>query len=376
MTKLAIILSHPVQYYSPLFVAATKEMEVRVFYGFQPNSEQQGREGFGKSFDWDVDLLLGYEYEFLENVARSPSSSNYKGCDTPNIGERLKKYGVTHIVSFGWHLKMYRQALDYAKRNKISIAVRGDSQLNPLLPWWKKVIKRIYYPFFLKKYDAFLSVGQRNRAYLNYYGVDDQNIIFSPHAIDQAFWRGQEKKESLSFVFVWVAKFIQKKRPLDVIKAFKISFANIPNVALNMVGTGELLKESQELASGINNINFLGFKNQSELKKEYLKSDCLILSSDYGETWGLVVNEAFATGLPAIVSDAAGCSPDLILNHSGLTYSMGNIEELNQRMIDIQNWDQLEISNSIKSLNKVYSFKTNVDAFKELLIKTNLLESI
>ena len=48
--KLAIILSHPVQYYSPLFAAAAKEMEIKVFYGFQPNSEQQGRQGFGKAF--------------------------------------------------------------------------------------------------------------------------------------------------------------------------------------------------------------------------------------------------------------------------------------------------------------------------------------
>ena len=151
MSKLAVILSHPVQYYSPLFAELAKQQDLKVFYGYQPNLRQQGKEEFGQAFQWDVDLLSGYTYEFLENVAHSPSSANYKGCDTPNIGEQLQKYGVTHIVSFGWHLKMYRQALTYAKRNKVPIAVRGDSQLNPLLPWWTKVVKSIYawYKYFI-----------------------------------------------------------------------------------------------------------------------------------------------------------------------------------------------------------------------------------
>jgi glycosyltransferase involved in cell wall biosynthesis len=41
-------------------------------------------------------------------------------------------------------------------------------------------------------------------------------------------------------------------------------------------------------------------------------ADCLVLPSDFGETWGLVVNEAMASGLPCIVSDACGCAEDLI----------------------------------------------------------------
>jgi glycosyltransferase involved in cell wall biosynthesis len=370
VSKLAIILSHPVQYYSPLFVELAKQQELKVFYGYQPNSLQQGKEGFGQAFQWDVDLLSGYTYEFLENVAHSPSSANYKGCDTPNIGKQLQEYGVTHIVSFGWHLKMYRQALTYAKRNKIPIAVRGDSQLNPLLPWWKKVIKRIYYPFFLKQYDAFLSVGQRNQAYLNYYGVDDQKIIFSPHAVNHRFWKVKRKREG-SYTFIWVGKFIALKRPLDVIDAFKEFQKEIPESNLKMIGSGNLLPKCKECADGVDGIEFLGFRNQTELKSLYAQADCLILSSE-SETWGLVVNEALATGLPAIVSSACGCGPDLIDEFTGHTYRMGEMTELVNAMTTIYNHNKnqelfAKQQKAIMAKNRTYSFERNIESFKQFI---------
>jgi glycosyltransferase involved in cell wall biosynthesis len=53
-------------------------------------------------------------------------------------------------------------------------------------------------------------------------------------------------------------------------------------------------------------------------------ADCLVLPSDHGETWGLVVNEAMACGLPAIVSDQVGCAEDLVLEGStGLVSPVG-----------------------------------------------------
>jgi glycosyltransferase involved in cell wall biosynthesis len=57
---------------------------------------------------------------------------------------------------------------------------------------------------------------------------------------------------------------------------------------------------------------FLGFRNQSELPAIYAAADVLVLPSDRQETWGLVINEAMAAGLPVIASDAVGCVPDLI----------------------------------------------------------------
>ena len=63
---------------------------------------------------------------------------------------------------------------------------------------------------------------------------------------------------------------------------------------------------------------------------------CLVLPSDFGETWGLVVNEAMVCGLPAIVSDRVGCGPDLVINGvTGAVFPFGEVSELAQRMVEM-----------------------------------------
>src|SRR4029077_10026074 len=60
----------------------------------------------------------------------------------------------------------------------------------------------------------------------------------------------------------------------------------------------------------------------------YAAADCLVLPSE-GETWGLVVNEAMATGLPCVVSDRGGCAPDLIIpDQTGDVFAFGDADAL------------------------------------------------
>ena len=81
-------------------------------------------------------------------------------------------------------------------------------------------------------------------------------------------------------------------------------------------------------------VTFAGFLNQTEIPAAYVASDCLVLASDYGETWGLVVNEAMACGRAAIVSDRAGCAADLVVEgKTGLTFPFGDVEALADRFV-------------------------------------------
>src|SRR4029077_8133491 len=81
------------------------------------------------------------------------------------------------------------------------------------------------------------------------------------------------------------------------------------------------------------NASFLGFLNQSEINRAYVAADCLVLPSDAKETWGLVVNEAMASGLPCIVSDACGCAEDLVQPiRPDLCFPMGETVALERAM--------------------------------------------
>jgi len=364
--RLAIVLSHPVQYYSPLFKALAKAIKLKVFYCFNPTSSQQGKDGFGISFKWDIDLLEGYENEFLKNVSLSPSSSVSSGCDTPEIGKSIENFGATHVVTFGWHLKSYHQALDYCKSNSIPIAVRGDSKKDNSQSYIKRILKNIYYPFFLNRYDAFLSVGQENRKYLKSFSISEDKIIFSPHAVDQDFWSGEMKKKD-KFVFIWVAKFIPLKRPNDVIDAFLKLYDERQDVELRMVGTGPLLDACRIAASFCDAIKFMGFQNQLDLRDQYLESDVLVLSSD-SETWGLVVNEAFSIGLRVIVSSEVGCAGDLISENTGFVYKVADVEELYSTMrLMVLHRNSKKTKKELQEINSLYSISRNILSFKTFL---------
>jgi len=101
-----------------------------------------------------------------------------------------------------------------------------------------------------------------------------------------------------------------------------------------MVGDGELRAECEAYAREHRlPVTFAGFLNQGQLPGAYATADCLVLPSDHGETWGLVVNEAMACGLPAITSDRVGCHPDLILpGVTGQTFPCGDVAALAETM--------------------------------------------
>src|SRR5205814_354948 len=83
----------------------------------------------------------------------------------------------------------------------------------------------------------------------------------------------------------------------------------------------------------IDNKWFGAFKNQTQLPGCYVSADVLVLPSDGGETWGLVVNEAMACGLPVVVSDAVGCGPDLIEEgRTGFSFRCRDTIHLAQRL--------------------------------------------
>ena len=95
-------------------------------------------------------------------------------------------------------------------------------------------------------------------------------------------------------------------------------------------GSGELEPELRQIAADASvRAEFMGFVNQSELPAVYGAADLLVLPSDGRETWGLVVNEAMACGVPAVVSDAVGCAPDLVEpGATGAIFPLGDVAAL------------------------------------------------
>lgn len=159
--------------------------------------------------------------------------------------------------------------------------------------------------------------------------MPQNRLVPSPHFVDNAYFGERAaalrpRRDALrqdwavpreAFCFLFAGKLQPKKRPLDLLEALRqLVKEPLPHpVHLLIVGTGPLEEACRALASqhGLP-VSFAGFVNQSGMPSAYAVADALVLPSDHGETWGLVVNEAMACGLPAIVSDQVGCAEDLV----------------------------------------------------------------
>src|SRR5207253_7963753 len=126
-------------------------------------------------------------------------------------------------------------------------------------------------------------------------------------------------------------KLVDRKRPLDVIRAAARTAA--PTTVV-VAGAGPLDAAIRQEAARLGvELTVLGFLNQTQLGRAYGIADCLALPSDRSETWGLVVNEALATGLPVVVSDAVGCAPDLVRDgETGAQFPVGDVAALARQL--------------------------------------------
>ena len=159
---------------------------------------------------------------------------------------------------------------------------------------------------------------------MRHYGVSDEKIHELPHAIDADRFAqtasldgGQKIRQKLGiktdgFVFAFVGKMIEKKRPIQAVAAFRQHLKRFPDDHLLMVGSGPLEDDVKAAAADVTNAHYMGFVNQRELPKVYAASNSLMLISDGGETWGVVANEALACGLSLVVCEEAGCFPEFV----------------------------------------------------------------
>lgn len=376
--RLAIVTSHPIQYYAPLFRHLATRVDIDVFFAHRATAEDQARAGFGTSFEWDVDLLSGYPHTFLRNLSKAPTADRFLGCDTPEIGDHLRGGRYDAVLVLGWYLKSFIQAIVAAKRAGIPVMVRGDSHLGTPAAAGKRALKRLLYPIALRTFDALLYVGQRSLEYYRFYGVPEERLFFSPHCVDTRWFAarsGLDARDRLRAehaisvgerVVLLAGKLIELKRPSDVIAAAHLLGRGSVPVTVMIAGSGPLedavVTHARE--AGVRLV-LLGFQNQSAMPACYAACDVLALPSAR-ETWGLVANEALACGCPIVVSDAVGCAPDLAAdNAAGRIFAMGDHRALAESIRSIL--DDPPSEQAIRAKSDAYGVPAACDGVIEAL---------
>lgn len=320
--RLAIVVSHPTQYYAPWFRwLANHGWNLRVFYLWDFGVARKTDPEFGRAFAWDVDLLSGYDHEFVPNISRDPGTHHFRGLDNPPLRARLVVWQPDAVLLFGYNFATH---LRLVLTSRWPLIFRGDSHLldRGARPFWKRLLLNQLYA----RFGAITCVGEANRDYFRASGVPEKKLFFAPHCVDAAHFTATPNqlaeaariKAELGLtvshrVVLFAGKLIPKKQPLPLLEAF-LSL-NAPNTALVFVGDGEQADALHACAArhpGAT-IRFLPFANQSEMPSRYLLADVFALPScGPAETWGLAVNEAMHLGRPCLVSDRVGCQRDLV----------------------------------------------------------------
>jgi glycosyltransferase involved in cell wall biosynthesis len=347
MMKVIFINSHPIQYFVPLYRDLNKrKMAMECWYCSDENVKGHFDRQFNTNVAWDIPLLDGYTHRFFRNRSWKPSLYNgFFGLINPGIWRALFSEKKATIVVHGWNYMTHVGTIIIGRLAGHRVCIRGESPLNQemMKSSLNRFLKRVVLQGFLFPFVRyFLFIGKQNKLFYQYYGVGDHKLLFTPYAVDNQ--RFQEAATTLNkprlrtdlnlpsdaFVILFAAKFIDKKRPMDLLRAFEK--IDISNKFLVMVGDGEL-RSSIELFVKEKQLNgkvlITGFVNQTEIVKYYKASDVFVLCSGVGETWGLSVNEAMNFDLPIIVSRTAGCSDDLVdETTSGYSFEEGNIDQL------------------------------------------------
>ncbi|MEJ7587814.1 MAG: glycosyltransferase family 4 protein [Ferruginibacter sp.] len=303
MKKLAVITSHPIQYNAPLFkaLAESNTIVLQVFYTWGQSVEMVFDPGFGETRKWDIALLQGYPYKFMENVSKNPGSHHFAGIDNPSLIKEIEFFEADAILVYGWSFKSHLKVLRYFKGRK-TILFRGDSTLLDEAKGYslRKLFRRVSLKWVYSHIDFALYVGLKNKEYFLAHGLKPAQLVYAPHAIDNDRFAEPDatyqqvavslknsvgiKMEDL--VLLFAGKLEKKKDPLFLIRLLE----KIPDKRLKVlyVGSGHLLGTIQTAARADDRVIVMGFKNQQEMPAVYRMADLFILpSSGPGETWGL-----------------------------------------------------------------------------------------
>jgi len=328
--RVGIVLSHVVQYFSPLFDLLEQRgvVEPMVWYGNDAGHRPQWDPGFGHTYAWDLDLTGGHPHQYMTRGARPGVRARATG--HLRLASFIRRCDV--VVVHGYASALNASAVLACQLLSVPYLLRTDTSYradHPVLSprhWWPKLVGA--------RSAGALAIGRRNAEAQTRLGCP--RVFSAPFAVDVSRYRTVasevrsrpvDARVSIGLpgngpVVAFAGKFHDAKRPMDLIRAMRL----LPTPAhLLMIGDGVQRSRLEAAAAGFP-VTFTGFLNQSEMPAALACADVLVLPSSY-EPWGLVVNEAMASGCVPVASQAVGAAPDLV-EGLGETFPAGDVDAL------------------------------------------------
>lgn len=351
--KLAVICTHPIQYFAPVLRRLHKNYGIDVYaiYGSDAGVAPFRDTEFSESYSWDNDLVSGYESRYLSRLKPGEQFDIAK-LRADGMDKELRSIKPDACLIVGYNPAFHRTAIFAALRQSLPVFFRGDvNDRSSLWRFPKSILKDAALFLFYRRCSKLLYVGRNAFDHYRRLGVPESKMIFSPHCVDDSVFQSDEASRSelrnplrkklvgpdseKAFLVLFSGKLMKRKNPGLIIQACKLLPPELRRqIAVVFMGSGQSKQDLEVFSKREPEVRcmFTGFKNQKELSPYYHAADFLVLPSLH-ETWGLVVNDALHHGLPCIVSDQVGCAPDLIIpSGTGEVFGSGDAAALAEAM--------------------------------------------
>ncbi|NQV96354.1 MAG: glycosyltransferase [Acidimicrobiaceae bacterium] len=172
-----------------------------------------------------------------------------------------------------------------------------------------------------------------------YLGSYDGRISVLPNLLPQDLKRPirlRNDKLNEKFTYIAVGALDENKNHELLIRAFE-NLDRRESVRLIIVGSGPLHRRLELLTKELkinNQVLFVGYKNRDEVAKLMSESNCLVVSSQV-ETFGVVILEALASGIP-VVSTRCGGPDSIVSSSNGLLVELGDVDQMTSAMDEIR----------------------------------------
>src|SRR5712664_1034188 len=351
-TMIVAVSSHPAQYRAPLyrFLSRQPDTAIHAVYLRDTHVRESYDPDFAAVFRWATNLLGGRHIIILQDSTQQRRFSFRRSLFATFAAVRQAVRTVSSPRGVLLHSYVTPEGLGgllAAKASRLPAMLMSESELLRPRSLSKRTLRNLILPPVLKLYDALLCIGTHNRSFYQHYGVREERLFFTPYCVDNVGFlvgfdqhlaaRDATRTElgagPTDRVLLFAGKLIERKRPLDIIRAVATLEPALRPVVVFM-GSGQLASNIREIATtlGVGKYAITGFKNADEIGRYYAAADAFVLPSDF-ETWGLVVNEAMVHALPTIVSDRCGCAIDLVQDgRTGYRFPAGDTVALADRI--------------------------------------------
>jgi glycosyltransferase involved in cell wall biosynthesis len=383
--KILFISAAPIQNAAPFRLLEQKQdINITVAYCSLPQREMKKSREYINQQAFDIEVLdKGYPWVHVRNYSPFPGLGHFLGLFNPGLFPLILQHDT--VVIYGHAYLSFVLSILLAKLSRKKLILTSDATHiePPDGRNWKIKLKKIFFPLLYNQLAHHVFVpSNKARKFMLSVGVKEDRITRTGYTVDNDFIQQISLSTKVSttrqqlgvpqdaLLVIFCAKFIDRKRPLDTLRAF--IKADVPGTYLLMIGDGPLkprLEDEAREAGMASRVILPGLIKYSRLPEFYTASNLFVFSSET-EQFGLPVNEAMICGLPSLLSDQIGAIHDLMEEGvTGYSYPCGDIDAFSRKL-------QQMLSNPEQLKTMGHQAREKIQAYSPAFNANNIYEAV